>query len=159
MKYIFTLFLLLLLTSCSENVEKAGDGKANDNVAEHDHDHDDEHHHEAPNGGILTEVGEHAASLEWLVEDGQFKIYIFDGCAEKPIRLTQTEVNVTVKTDKENALVLKAVTDKLSGEKPGDANTFTSPAPNLSTEKISSISVQSVTIQSINYKNVNLTVE
>ena len=76
MKYLFIFISFLFLTACKENNEKA-EHKTPTEIA---HDQDEEgHSHEAPNGGVLTEVGGHSASVEWLIEDGQFKLFIFDG--------------------------------------------------------------------------------
>lgn len=160
MKYFLTFLLIFTLTSCNEKIDKAENDKkyAEENHQE-DESSDHEHSHEAPNGGVLTEVGEHAASLEWLVEDGQFKIYIFDGCAEKPIRVAQKEIKVVLKVDEEKEISLTPVTNKLTGEKPGDSNTFAADVSDLSKEKISAITVHSVAIQGIDYKNVNLKVK
>ena len=158
MKYLIIFLAVLLLNSCGEKKVEEAHVKKEDTKVEETHD-DHSHEHAAPNGGILTEVGEHHASLEWLIEENQLKVYIFDGCAEKPIRLAQKEILVSVKTDKGSELKLLPVKNALTGEKEGDANTFAADAPNLSKDKISSISVHSVTIQGINYKNVNLKVK
>ena len=159
MNYLLSIFIFLLLISCSENTKTVEADKSQGEQTEQvDNEEHEEHHHEAPNGGILTEVGEHAASLEWLIEEGQLKVYIFDGCAEKPIRVAQLEVKVSIKADKEQELTLSPVTNKLTGEKPGDSNTFSVAVSDLNKEKISAISVQSITIQGIDYKDVNLEV-
>ena len=156
MKYLLTLLLCLSLASCNENSSKAA--HSHDDHAEHEHHDHHEHAHEAPNGGVLTDVGDHSASIEWLIEDGQLKLFVFDGCAEKPIRLAQKEVTVKVKAGEEKLLTLQAATNKLTGEKPGDSNTFTI-TTDLTKEKISDLSVQSVNIQGIDYKNLNLDLE
>ena len=158
MKYFIVLLLTLTFTSCNEKVEKAAE--AQEEQADHDHDHHDHDHHDhghaAPNGGILTGIGDHSASLEWLIEENQFKLFIFDGCAEKPIRVADKELKININTNEDKMLTLLPVTNELTGEKPGDANTFTAKISGITKEEISGISVQSVTIQGINYSNVNL---
>ena len=150
MKYLITLFTLLLFSSCNEKTAK---------LPEVQNEHHEEHGHVAPNGGVLTDVGDHSASIEWLIEEGLFKLYIFDGCAEKPIRIAQKEMQVTMMTDAEKQITLTPVTNKLTGEKPGDANTFSAEVKNLSKDKIFNILVHSVTIQGIDYENIKLELE
>ena len=156
MKYLITIILFSLLASCSKKAEQAKNDKGHDAKVVS---HDTEHSHNSPNGGELTELGEHEASLEWLIEEGQIKIYIFDGCAEKPIRIAQKEIKVTVKADNETQLTLIPLTNKLTGEKPGDSNTFSASVKDLKQEKISAINVHSLSIKGIDYINVKLKVE
>ncbi|MCM8531122.1 MAG: hypothetical protein NE330_08190 [Lentisphaeraceae bacterium] len=152
MKIFLLVMSAFLLTACNENTSKTANTSQNE---EHQHDHG----HMAPNGGVLTEIGDHSASLEWLIEDGQFKVFIFDGCAEKPIRVAQEKLKVSVKADNEKILVLAPVTNKLTGEEPGDSNTFHADASGLSKESILGLSLSYVTIQGIDYKNINLKVK
>lgn len=152
MKFFLTFLLFISLMSCDNKVDSVKEQAQVDQ-------HEEEHSHDAPNGGILTEVGEHTASLEWLIEEGQFKIYIFDGCAEKPIRIAQEKIEVSMKVEEEKKFKLAALTNKLTGEKPGDANTFYTEVTELDKEKISSITVHSISIQGIDYKNINLEVK
>ena len=70
----------------------------------------------------------------------------------------KVKVTVKVKAGEEKLLTLQAATNKLTGEKPGDSNTFTI-TTDLTKEKISDLSVQSVNIQGIDYKNLNLDLE
>ena len=161
MKYFIALLFIFTLTSCNEKVEQVA--QTQEEHADHEH-HDNEHHdhehaHAAPNGGILTDIGDHSASLEWLIEEGKFKLFIFDGCAEKPIRVAHENLKINVKDDAEKTLTLLPVTNKLTGEKPGDSNTFMANADNLNKEKISAILVQSIKIQGIDYTNVNLEIQ
>lgn len=156
MKFLSVLLLFLILCACSKNTEKTETPK---NQREQTQQEKEEHHHDALNGGILTELGEHAASLEWLLEEGVLKLYIHDGCAEKPIRISQEQIQVTVKAEKTLQFFLSAETNKLTGEKPGDSNTFSVKAPELNKEKISDISVHFITIKGMDYKSVNLKVK
>ncbi|MCM8536053.1 MAG: hypothetical protein NE334_08970 [Lentisphaeraceae bacterium] len=151
MKILFLIVLAFTLTACNENARNVETTVIIESI--------DDHSHQAPNGGVLTEIGDHSASLEWLIEDGQFTLYIFDGCAEKPIRVAQEKLTISVMDEQEKELVLVPVTNKLTGEKPGDSNTFYAEVANLSKENISSLSVKAVTIQGMDYKNINLKVK
>ena len=66
---------------------------------------------------------------------------------------------MVLKVDEEKEISLTPVTNKLTGEKPGDSNTFAADVSDLSKEKISAITVHSVAIQGIDYKNVKLKVK
>ena len=72
MKYLLVILFCLLVTSCNKKSNNH-DHHGHDHS---DHDHSHEHHvhsHEPPNGGVLTELGDHSANLEWVIEEGKLK--------------------------------------------------------------------------------------
>jgi hypothetical protein len=85
------------------------------------------HAHSAPNGGTLVALGEHFAQLEFVLDapSGTLTLRVFDGCAEKPIRIAQPEIRLTLRGAAEPLDErLPAVVSPLSGEKAGDAAMF-----------------------------------
>jgi len=120
-----------LMVGCGESGHDHGD-HPHDHGHDHAHDHGHGgHHHEAPHGGALVVLGDHFAHLEVLLdaEAGKLTAWVLDGEAEKPIRLKQDALMISV-TPTEPAhknpipLSLGAVTKALTGEKPGDSATF-----------------------------------
>lgn len=120
--------VLLLAGGCDRSAQggsAGGAAKAHD----HSHDHDHDHGHKAPHGGVLIELGDHAASVEIVFDAaaGKLTLYTFDGCAENTARIKQDTVAVRVTpTGKNEARELKlaARENALTGEKPGDAAEF-----------------------------------
>lgn len=88
------------------------------------------HHHTAPHGGLLVELGEHFANLEFVLdaEAGKLTAYAFDGCVEESVRLAQESIAVTITPKGDDAeaveLVLEGVESALTGEKKGDTSQF-----------------------------------
>lgn len=98
---------------------------------DHDHDHDhghNHHHHVAPHGGVLHEIGEHFAQLEFVLdaETGTLTMYVLDGCAENAIRLSHETIDLTVTPDDGESLALQldAVASPLTGETVGNSSQF-----------------------------------
>jgi hypothetical protein len=96
--------------------------------AEHEHDHP------APPGGMLVELGEEAAHLEFVSEpDGGVRVYVLDGEAEQSVRVPEPmlELSVTSVSDAagtrsvSGVVTLSAVASPLTGETAGDASEFT----------------------------------
>lgn len=87
------------------------------------------HAHDAPHDGTLVELGEHVAQLELKLDpaSGLLTLWIFDGHAEHPIRVTQPTVAVILDTPPALAnrpLELAARANTLTGERVGDASEF-----------------------------------
>ncbi len=100
-------------------------------------DKDDEHHHDAPHGGAMVELGDHFGYVELKIyeDDAVKKIvaYILSSHADKPVRIAQPELELTVlaakagKPAKEFTLKLKAAVDENAGNKVGDSSQFEAP--------------------------------
>lgn len=126
-----TLFAALVFAAGCEKHAQGGKNAhvhAGEKTGESAHSHHDQGHN-APHGGVLVELGDHAASVEILVDPktGSLTLYAFDGCAENAVRLKQESVAVRVvlagKADA-HELTLTARSNALTGEKPGDAAEF-----------------------------------
>ena len=94
------------------------------------------HVHTAPHGGTLVELGEHAYSLE-LVRDraaGKLTAYVFDGHAEKFVRIKSPTLELIAMPDGIYTRVsLKAVANPTTGESVGDTSQFEAQADWLKT--------------------------
>lgn len=86
------------------------------------------HAHQAPHGGTLIEIGEHAYNLE-VVHDaalGKLSVYILDGHAENFVRVTAPTLplQVTLPGGAKHQLALAAIANAATGEKVGDTALF-----------------------------------
>lgn len=99
---------------------------------------DEEHHHEhtAPHGGTLVVLGEEFAHLELVLDPGAGSLtgYILDGEAENAVRIGQEYIEIKMNdslppgggSDRSGyVLILKAVSNVLTGETAGDTSEFT----------------------------------
>jgi hypothetical protein len=119
--------LSLLAVAC-------GHGHDHDHAHDHAHADTDPHRHEAPRGGVLVELGEHAAHVELLLdpEAGELTLYSLDAHAEQAVRLAAPTLEVVVGTDQgELWLELAAVASALTGERVGDSSEFRAVDPGL----------------------------
>lgn len=119
--------LSLLVVAC-------GHGHDHDHAHDHVHADTDSHRHEAPRGGVLVELGEHAAHVELLLdpEAGELTLYALDAHAEQAVRLTAPTLEVVVDTEQgELELELAAVASALTGERVGDSSEFRAADPGL----------------------------
>ncbi|MHC4922919.1 MAG: hypothetical protein ACYTG4_02425 [Planctomycetota bacterium] len=85
------------------------------------------HAHSAPHGGVLIEVGDHAANVELLLDAkaGTLTLWALGGHAESAVRLADKSIPVEVGIgESEMALRLAPVENALSGEKIGDTSEF-----------------------------------
>lgn len=98
---------------------------------------DEEHHHEhhAPHGGTLVVLGEEFAHMELVLDPGAGSLtgYILDGEAENAVRIGQEDIDIKIRdtlpsggeSDKSGyALILKPVSNILTGETAGDTSEF-----------------------------------
>lgn len=118
----------------SETEEKntAPTGPEPEAPAEAEHDHE----HVAPHGGTLVSLRDHVGHLEFVLDKaaGVLTMYVLDGHAEQPVRLTYDTMMVTLH-DAANAkfvdLQLKPVENELTGEKVGDSSQFVAGSEDL----------------------------
>lgn len=124
---------------------------------------DHHHHHSAPHGGVLVALGEHAANVELVLQAGEGKLtaYILDGCAEKPIRITQPTLRLEVAADSAApAMVeLKAVANALTGETVGDTSEFVLTAESLKGAERVSGRIAAVAVRGVGYADVPFVIE
>lgn len=104
----------LLATACSKAPDPAKQTSA-------------PHVHNAPHGGILIELGDHAYQLE-LVRDnatGTLTAYVLDGHAENFVRITSPTFQlIAMPGGKFTPLTLHAVANPSTGETVGDTAQF-----------------------------------
>lgn len=125
--------------------------------AEDDHDHD--HVHEPKRGGMLVELGDHAANFEVLFESetGKLTFYAMDAHVENPVRLTATEIAITVDLRDGNpplAISLAARENPLTGETVGDTSEFAATDERLKGVSAFAVSVPKVEMRGITFENV-----
>lgn len=136
--------------------------------AEHDHDHEEGegghgHAHSAPHGGTLIALGEHFAHLELVVDAtaGKATVYALDGEAEKPLRLPQEKIGLSITRKVGDAvssatLELLAVTNPLTGEQVGDSSEFSGESELLKGADrfegvVQSVSIQGETLEGVRF--------
>lgn len=119
------------------------------------------HEHKAPRGGTLIELGDdHGQQMEFVIDHNNGKVwaYILKDHAERPARITQKEIVLTVHkgegSAEEFAVTLTAVANELSGEKVGDTSEFAGQSDKLKTAKIFEATVTSVSVKGQEFKNV-----
>lgn len=126
-----------------------------------DHGHKDEtkhagHSHDPKFGGVLVEIGDHAAHLELNVDAVQKKLllYVWDGEVEKAVRIVQPSVLITI--DGGDPLALAAVENENTGEKPGNSSTFACPIDQLAGKTSFNATIQSISIQGQTFKDIKI---
>lgn len=87
------------------------------------------HGHEAPHGGVLVELGDHFAQLEFVLDPsaGTLTMFVLDGEAAAAVRIAQPSVAVTFDapgTLAGQTLQLAAKANVLTGETMGDSSQF-----------------------------------
>ncbi len=87
------------------------------------------HAHEAPHGGVLVELGDHFAFLEFVLDEeaGSLTVYVLDGAAEQAVRVSQETIGLVFEapgTLAGTSLELKARANVLTGETAGDSSQF-----------------------------------
>ena len=111
--------ITVLLTSLVLGCGKHHDHDHNGHSHGHDHDGDD-HAHEAPNGGVLVELGEAACYLEFLLDESTATRMTLLAHEFHPqetyVKLPMAQIEVVAKVgDEERKLVFKPVVDALLG--------------------------------------------
>lgn len=126
-------------------------------------DSDHGHHHEAPHGGVLVALGDHAANVEFVLQadEGKLTAYVFDGCAEKPIRIGQSEIRIELTGEHAAAgvLELKPVANALTGETAGDSSEFALTVSALKGAKRLSGRIASITVRGVEFRDVPFVLE
>ena len=122
---LFAILTLALSVSALRAADQAQDA----------HDHGHQHEHTAPHGGTLVVLGEEFAHLELVLDPGAGSLtgYILDGEAENAVRIGQEDIDIKIRdtlpsggeSDKSGyALILKPVSNVLTGETAGDTSEF-----------------------------------
>lgn len=151
--FVTIMIMVLLLTVVASASEDHG------HEDKHQHEHGHEHH--APRGGTLVVFGDEFAHTELLLdpEKGELKVYVLDGEAEKPVRISQQEIIIDISPKEgaewsEQTLVLKPVSNVLTGEKEGDTSEFTVQSDVLTNAKEFNAEIKEIEIKGIEFKEV-----
>jgi hypothetical protein len=128
---------------------------------------DEEHHHEhtAPHGGTLVVLGEEFAHLELVLDPGAGSLtgYILDGEAENAVRIGQEYIEIKIKdtlppggvSDKSGyALILKAVSNVLTGETAGDTSEFAVQSDRLKGVRKFDAVISAIEIKGQTFRNI-----
>jgi hypothetical protein len=122
--------------SVSEGVAAASTPSPAAAKAEQKDAEEDGHAHTAPHGGSLIEFGEEFAHLELVLDrdTGRLTAYALDGEAERPVRLSQLAIALTVTLPdvlRPIPVELQPVENALTGEKAGDTSQFSTTVEEL----------------------------
>jgi len=119
---------LAVLWGCGDDGHDHDHNHDHPHGAEDDHDHGEEGHvHKPSYGGMLVPLGEEFANVEVKLDggSGELTAWVWDGCAEDPIRISQTELVIDIGSGEDALTVsLGGVADPLTGEKIGDTCQF-----------------------------------
>ncbi|MBX7245470.1 MAG: hypothetical protein K1X53_08220 [Candidatus Sumerlaeaceae bacterium] len=129
-----------------------------DDNKEEAHSHEG-HHHVAPHGGTLVPLGA-VGNLEVVVDPktGSISGYVVDGCAENSIRIAQDSITLKIEDKEPFEVVLKAVTNELTGEKVGSTSQFDGQSDRLKKRKEFKGTIVSVKLKGKTYKDVGFAV-
>lgn len=121
----------LLAAGCGQGGEHASEGG---------------HGHTAPHGGELVELGEHAYSLEFVIdrEAGRLTAYVLDGHAENFIRSDLAGIPVMVN---DQLLILLPVANVVTGETIGSTAQFEAGADWLKTPLALMLKIPALTLR------------
>jgi hypothetical protein len=152
---------LIILTGLILSLAIAGCGDEHDH--DHDHPHGGAHTHKAPHGGTLIELKDHALFAEIVhdPETGKLQLYVLKNHAEDPLRIAQESIEVSIKIGGQSiGLSLKAVTDEVTQNRPGDSSLFEVMDQKLKAT-VTEITIKSVVVsgQSFNDKTAQMTAD
>lgn len=168
--------LCLLVAGCGQQEEKTSGSSPDKHEAAAPHTHDDHHEgeehshghshaHTAPHDGTLVLMGDHFAFIELVLDSaaGKMTAYVLDGEAEKPVRISQTAIEILIlKPDTPemrppvgDLIKLNAAANTLTGETVGDTSEFVVTSDLLKGKDHFDGLVQSVTIKGEEIKGVS----
>lgn len=108
LKMFFAVALTVALVGCSKPNESGASAG---------------HAHAAPHGGALVMLGQHAAQLELVPENGgkTWALYVLDGGAQRFVRVEQESVSATLDG---RSVVFQAIENPATGEIAGNTSKF-----------------------------------
>jgi hypothetical protein len=117
------------------------------------------HSHQAPHGGTLVEIGQHAYNVELVrvAAAGKLTAYVLDGHAENFIRIAIPSFELIAITGGERKpLTMKAVANTATGETVGDTSQFEAQADWLKSTGEFPGMITSIDIRGNKFSNVAL---
>lgn len=139
------LLVVLALAGCSRPEPAAGRASGS-------------HTHTAPHGGVLVELGDHAAALELRFDAarGVLQAWVLDGHAENFVRIAQPRFEVEARAGETGRLLdFVAVADTMTGETVGDTALFEVEAEWLRAAKAFDGRVKAITVRGNTYRDVS----
>ena len=141
----------MTFTACGGSHDHEGDGGGGGDTE------DAEHAHDAPNGGTLLELEDHAAYVEFLVdaEAGTMTMFTLGGHADKALRTATESVVIKVDTHGDSTfdVTLAAQANKLSKETVGDSSKFMGQSDSLKGVEHFHGVIQALTLKDSDYLN------
>ncbi len=110
------------------------------------------HFHEAPHGGSLVMLGNHAAQLELVPGgDDDWILYVLDGGAERFMRIEQESIRLTL-DGKEASF--QAVANEATGESVGDTAQFAVKIAGLDPEGTFSVQIDEIEVHGQTFSGI-----
>lgn len=151
MRRLLPAALLLLAAAC-------GDG--HDHAEHADEPHAEAHLHVAPRGGALVVLAEETAHVEVVPDPatGRLSLYVLGPHAERPVRVAQAEIAVTLDVaGTEHRVALPAVANELTGETVGDTSEFSADVEALKGVETFSGRIEEISARGATYTAVPFT--
>jgi hypothetical protein len=150
-RFIFAAFFagLALLASAAD--------KSADPHAGHAHKHGSGHVHKPLMGGQLVEIGEHQFNLEFKYdrERGVLQAWVLDAHAENFVRIAALSFEVQEEDGEKRTIVLRALGNDISGEKPGDSSSFEGEAKWLGAIEHFDGVVKAIKIRDLEFRDID----
>jgi hypothetical protein len=147
----------LMLFGCGTNkadAEKiANDQKIKNNSPAEKH---KEHEHNAPNGGVLVELGEEFAHLEFVNDNVNNKIicYVYDGSLSSGLKAKQSNLTAEILGEKENNLItFKAVVNELANDTADSSSQYEADFKFEKGKKIN-LRIRKIVLKNIIFENI-----
>lgn len=153
MKKLHLLFVALALVGLSACSKK----QAATHDADHaGHDHGSGHAHKALMGGELVELGEHQFNLELKFDAarGVLQVWILDSHAENFVRVGMAAFDVQEADGAKRVIVLRPVSNALTGETHGDTSAFEGEAPWLREVQHFDGVVKALRVRGVDFRDV-----
>lgn len=121
------------------------------------HGHGGGHAHKALMGGELVEVGEHQFNLEFKFDAarGVLQAWVLDAHAENFVRVAMPAFEVQEGDGPKRTIVLRAVGNEITGEKPGDTSAFEAEAAWLKDVKHFDGGVKALTVRGLEFRDID----
>ena len=120
--------------------------------------HPQTHHHDAPHGGALVAIGEHAGHLEFVLdgETGTITMYALDGEVENAVSLNSIGMlmQITVSGKEPWTVQLKPVSNVLTGETEKASSQYAAQSDNLKGVTAFSAVIPELSFRGIELENV-----
>lgn len=121
------------------------------------HGHGSGHAHKALMGGELVEVGAHQFNLEFKFDAarGVLQAWVLDAHAENFVRVAMASFEVQEGDGPKRTIVLRALGNEITGEKPGDTSAFEGEAAWLKDVKHFDGVVKAVTVRGLEFRDID----